>query len=154
APPASIVLISGDIDYIQKLADLRYGKGYHITLLHTPNAKEELKKTANAAHEWSQFLKGCRDNKRSKPIITIEKQTNVSKQKVITCPSGHKLINGQHHEKGFTCNSCYTSRDDRSWYCKQCDYDLCFSCYNAAKKSTSKPKVKETKTVKKGTPHR
>jgi len=45
--PATIVLISGDIDFVEKLSDLRHHTGYHVIAVHNRPAKEELKATVN-----------------------------------------------------------------------------------------------------------
>jgi hypothetical protein len=54
-PPATIVLISGDIDFIGKLSDLRHQAGFHVIVIHNKPAKEELKATVNEHYPWEFF---------------------------------------------------------------------------------------------------
>jgi len=54
-PPATIVLISGDIDFVGKLSDLRHQAGFHVIVIHNKPAKIELKSTVNAHFPWETF---------------------------------------------------------------------------------------------------
>ncbi|CAF2469703.1 unnamed protein product [Rotaria sp. Silwood2] len=54
-PPATVVLISGDIDFVGKLSDLRHQVGFHVIVIHNKPAKEELKATVNAHYPWELF---------------------------------------------------------------------------------------------------
>jgi len=54
-PPATIVLISGDIDFVGKLSDLRHQAGFHVIVIHNKPAKPELKATVNAHYPWEFF---------------------------------------------------------------------------------------------------
>jgi DNA-directed RNA polymerase subunit RPC12/RpoP len=54
-PPATIVLISGDIDFVGKLSDLRHQAGFHVIVIHNKPAKSELKATVNAHYPWELF---------------------------------------------------------------------------------------------------
>jgi hypothetical protein len=54
-PPATIVLISGDIDFVGKLGDLRHQAGFHVIVIHNKPAKEELKAIVNAHYPWESF---------------------------------------------------------------------------------------------------
>lgn len=54
-PPATIVLISGDIDFVGKLSDLRHQAGFHVIVIHNKPAKTELKATVNAHYAWELF---------------------------------------------------------------------------------------------------
>ena len=54
--PATVVLISGDIDFVQKLNDLRYRAGFYVIVIHNKPAKEELKQTVSAHYPWESFL--------------------------------------------------------------------------------------------------
>ncbi|CAF0945693.1 unnamed protein product [Rotaria sordida] len=53
-PPATVVLISGDSDFIGKLSDLRYQAGFTVILIYKL-AKPELKATVNAHYPWELF---------------------------------------------------------------------------------------------------
>lgn len=53
--PATIVLISGDIDFVQFINELRFRHGHYIIVVHNPLAKQELLKTANEAYPWHEF---------------------------------------------------------------------------------------------------
>ena len=54
-PPATVVLISGDIDFVGKLSDLRHQAGFHVIVIHNKPAKTELKATVNAHYAWELF---------------------------------------------------------------------------------------------------
>ncbi|CAF1244232.1 unnamed protein product [Didymodactylos carnosus] len=50
----TVVLISGDIDFVRVLSDLRKG-GFYVILIYNALARKELRATANADYPWSQF---------------------------------------------------------------------------------------------------
>lgn len=54
-PPATVVLISGDIDFVGKLSDMRHQARYHVIIIHNRPAKAELKATVNACYSWDIF---------------------------------------------------------------------------------------------------
>lgn len=54
-PPATIILISGDIDFVGKLNALRNHAGFHVIVIHNRPAKEELKATVNEHFAWELF---------------------------------------------------------------------------------------------------
>jgi len=49
------VLVSGDIDFIGKLNDLRYQAGFNVLLIHNRAAKQELIKVAHRCWLWSDI---------------------------------------------------------------------------------------------------
>jgi hypothetical protein len=55
-PPSMIVLISSDIDFVQRLSDLRYAGGYQIVVIHNDNVRPELRGVAHASYVWKQIL--------------------------------------------------------------------------------------------------
>ncbi len=55
--PATIVLLSGDIDFIQCINDLRYSYKHYIIIIHNPQANKEFLKTANEAIAWQEFTR-------------------------------------------------------------------------------------------------
>jgi len=69
SPPATIVLISGDIDFVNKLSDLRHHAGYRVIVIHNKPAKEELKSTVNAHYPWELFTESSQQQQLGKPII-------------------------------------------------------------------------------------
>ncbi|CAF1237511.1 unnamed protein product [Rotaria magnacalcarata] len=54
-PPATVVLISGDIDFVGKLSDLRHQAGFHVIVIHNKPAKDELKATVHTHYPWEYF---------------------------------------------------------------------------------------------------
>ena len=60
--PATIVLISGDIDFIQYINQLRFGHGHYIIVIHNQQARLELRQTANEAYLWDELLKKSEGN--------------------------------------------------------------------------------------------
>ncbi|CAF1270044.1 unnamed protein product, partial [Didymodactylos carnosus] len=65
-PPATIVLISGDIDFVGKLGDLRRQAHYHVIVVHNKPAKEELKATVNADYSWDMFTS------KNQPLASLQ----------------------------------------------------------------------------------
>jgi len=55
SPPATIVLLSGDIDFVGKVHMLRHQQGYNVVLVHNAVAKRELKLSANEVIEYKYF---------------------------------------------------------------------------------------------------
>ena len=55
--PATIVLISGDIDFIKDLSELRFHHRHYIVIIHNQQAKDQLLKTANECIPWEEFVK-------------------------------------------------------------------------------------------------
>ena len=53
--PATMVLISGDTDFIQTINELRYRDGHYTIIIYNPQAKSELLKTANECIPWKEF---------------------------------------------------------------------------------------------------
>jgi uncharacterized LabA/DUF88 family protein len=54
--PATVVLISGDIDFVKDINDLRFRHRHYTIVIHNPQAKEELLKTANEFISWNEFI--------------------------------------------------------------------------------------------------
>jgi hypothetical protein len=70
--PATIVLLSGDIDFIKYINALRFGHRHYIIVIHNPQARHELLKTANEAYPWHEFTGRC----RKEPSITLSNKAN------------------------------------------------------------------------------
>jgi len=54
-PPATAVLISGDIDFVGILSGLRHQAGFRVIVIHNKPAKEELKATVHEHYPWELF---------------------------------------------------------------------------------------------------
>lgn len=54
--PSTVVLISGDIDFIKDLNELRYKHRHYTILIHNPQTKDELLQTANEVIPWEEFV--------------------------------------------------------------------------------------------------
>ncbi|CAF4867259.1 unnamed protein product [Rotaria sp. Silwood1] len=65
-PPATVVLISGDIDFVGKLNDLRHRVGFHVIVIHNKQVKPELKATVNAHYPWELFIESVQQQKPNK----------------------------------------------------------------------------------------
>jgi transcription elongation factor Elf1 len=76
-PPATVVLISGDIDFIQHLIVLK-GLGYNVVVIHNRQAKPELKTIATKAYQWESFAKM---NTNDKPSDSPNNSNNASPAK-------------------------------------------------------------------------
>ncbi|CAH1794385.1 unnamed protein product, partial [Owenia fusiformis] len=55
-PPATVVLISGDVNFASELSDLRHRHNFDIVLLHRPLTRKALLATAHHCVEFDQFL--------------------------------------------------------------------------------------------------
>ncbi len=64
--PATVVLISGDIDFSKDINKLRFRHKHYTIIIHNPQVNEKLLKTANEFISWDEF---------------IEKAPNEAKQK-------------------------------------------------------------------------
>jgi uncharacterized LabA/DUF88 family protein len=53
---ATVVLISGDIDFIKDLNELRFRHRHYTIVIHNPQVRDELLKTANEFIPWEQFV--------------------------------------------------------------------------------------------------
>lgn len=51
-----IVLITGDIDFIGKINDLRHQAGFQVILIHNDLAKRELRESASVSVPWKQYF--------------------------------------------------------------------------------------------------
>ncbi|CAM4986704.1 unnamed protein product [Rotaria socialis] len=58
--PATIVLLTGDIDFINHVNALRFSSPHYIILIYNPLANEKLLKTANEAYPFHIFVERCR----------------------------------------------------------------------------------------------
>jgi hypothetical protein len=67
-PPATAVLISGDIDFVGTLSGLRHQAGFRVIVIHNKPAKEELKLTADAHYPWELFAESLHEQQQQ-PII-------------------------------------------------------------------------------------
>ena len=59
--PATVVLISSDIDFVMDINELRFRHGHYTIVIHNPQVKDHLLKTANEFISWEKFLeRKCR----------------------------------------------------------------------------------------------
>eukprot|EP01102_Stenamoeba_stenopodia_P015665 TRINITY_DN5365_c0_g1_i3.p1 TRINITY_DN5365_c0_g1~~TRINITY_DN5365_c0_g1_i3.p1 ORF type:complete len:823 (+),score=145.06 TRINITY_DN5365_c0_g1_i3:244-2712(+) len=63
--PATVVLITGDTDFLQKINILKYRKGYRVVLLHSGHARKDFIQTADECYKWSSFLGVKRQGKKA-----------------------------------------------------------------------------------------
>ncbi|XP_071478338.1 meiosis regulator and mRNA stability factor 1-like [Diadema antillarum] len=56
SPPATVVLISGDINFARDLSDLRHRNGLNVILIHGQAASEALKTCANKSERYDELL--------------------------------------------------------------------------------------------------
>ena len=82
--PATIVLISGDIDFIGKLSDLRHQAGFYVIVIHNKVAKEQLKATVNEHYPWELFTNPSISNsnivkQKEIPMMPLMELPNVGK---------------------------------------------------------------------------
>ncbi|CAF4403488.1 unnamed protein product [Rotaria sp. Silwood2] len=82
-PPATVVLISGDIDFVGKLNDLRHQAGFQVIVIHNKLAKEELKATVNAHYSWEFFTQPLQQEElnlenlsKNLPIVSNDQLNN------------------------------------------------------------------------------
>src|SRR5690242_3872982 len=75
-----IVLISGDIDFVQKLSDLRHRLGYTTCVIHNALTRKELISIANYAVSWESLL-STNKNKQAKVNNNNAKQPKLAHQK-------------------------------------------------------------------------
>ena len=56
-PPATVILVSGDINFAGELSDFRHRQNFNIILLHNRQAAEALKACANKTYCFDDFTK-------------------------------------------------------------------------------------------------
>lgn len=116
APGCTIVIISGDIDFVQKINLLRHTQGYEVIVVHNAAAKRELKESASSAHSWSSFTTNA----------TGTQQPSSQQNKPAACASaspaaiahtiGHSYSN-EHHPHPLKLQSEVVP----NWNCDRCD---------------------------------
>jgi hypothetical protein len=93
--PATIVLISGDIDFVKYLNVLRYTDKHTVIVIHNDQARSELMDTAEFSYPWSDFTMAPADKRLLKSngrVITGRKtQTNLNptqdpSEETLNCP--------------------------------------------------------------------
>lgn len=116
-PPATIVLISGDIDFVGKLSDLRHQAGFHVIVIHNKPAKTELKATVNAHYAWELFTQ--ENNEFTARVPQPYRMTNsnhdgnlraVDTSPTRSIPSG-KARSASHRKGGHHCPKCASEFD-------------------------------------------
>jgi len=85
-PPGTVVLISGDCDFIRKLSDLRHSQGYHLIVISNKQAQPELMATANQCYEWRSFLSNIA------PPMSTRKNTRKGHAKATTPKFGNTPV--------------------------------------------------------------
>ena len=73
--PATVVLISGDIDFVGDINELRFSGKHYTIVIHNVQAKEELLKTANEFIPWEEFVYK-NESKSSHAVRTPGELTN------------------------------------------------------------------------------
>ena len=62
----TVVLISGDIDFVGKLNDLRYQRGFHLVLIHNKHTNKDLRATAHTCYDWAALASKKQESKPTK----------------------------------------------------------------------------------------
>jgi stress-induced morphogen len=135
-PPATIVLVSGDIDFVQKLSDLRHRARYNIILVHNGQAKKELRDTANRCHDWRSFIKTRSDSTKQKEPKNSKRPQSANQASPAAPPSGSKAKSitpkspapASPEYACLVCASSFSGRPSlnqhktskRHWQCRQC----------------------------------
>ena len=55
-PPATAVVVSGDINFASDLSDLRHRHNFRVVLLHNPHASDALLSCAQEARVFDEFI--------------------------------------------------------------------------------------------------
>jgi len=63
SPPATVVLISGDINFAGELSDLRDRHGFNIVLVHNAWTNDQLKAFARKTYLWEEFVEDTENRK-------------------------------------------------------------------------------------------
>ncbi|CAF1652962.1 unnamed protein product [Adineta ricciae] len=115
-PPATIILITGDIDFVGKLSDLRHQAHFHVIVVHNKSAKEELKAIVNAYYSWDLFtapdkvlyLNDTLDTPALSPgAPASSKMDNFIDSKNLNFETPIPVINASHEANySFECSVC------------------------------------------------
>ncbi|XP_066927904.1 meiosis regulator and mRNA stability factor 1-like [Clytia hemisphaerica] len=93
-PPATIVLISGDINFISELSDLRHRNNIKVILLHNQQASTVLKQTAHECHAFEHFTAGIQSSTTNTACNDGPKEILVS-----NLPQGNKQFKNKINTK-------------------------------------------------------
>jgi len=116
----ALVLISGDIDFIQKLHHLRHAKKFEIVVYHNKQSRSEMKQCASKSFEWDSFAN------KSPKLQKANSQANENKQR----RNRERTNNSRSSKyKCITCSKPYRSpssfvahfSSDSHWKCTFCD---------------------------------
>ena len=70
SPPATVVLISGDINFAGELSDLRDRHSFNIVLVHNTWTNDQLKAFAHKTYLWEDFVEDVEGKKEKVGIGT------------------------------------------------------------------------------------
>ncbi|UJR19317.1 hypothetical protein I4U23_022446 [Adineta vaga] len=88
--PATIVLISGDIDFAREISDLRYRYGHYVILIHNNQVTHRLIKVTDEAYPWEDFI---RKNDLKTPIIpSIVEQQHIKTEETRKGPTEPEVV--------------------------------------------------------------
>ena len=144
-PPATIVLISSDIDYVGKLTDLRYQAGYYVILVHNKPVREDLWISINAHYSWNMFTE----------TIPIQAPTSLPvpvKYKCPTCSNEFRTPEAMHQHQDakahlFNCSMCddsFYTTDDLDDHRKEEDhYEDEFPCQHCDRSFPAKDRLQQ-----------
>ncbi|XP_064600287.1 meiosis regulator and mRNA stability factor 1-like isoform X2 [Liolophura sinensis] len=98
SPPASVVLISSDINFSSDLSDLRHRKNFQVILIHGPMVHDALLACANETYLFDDLV-------RDLPFRTLSKDGNGLLEVMVTgLPQGRESNKIKHRLKQLSAN--------------------------------------------------
>ncbi|CAF4071620.1 unnamed protein product, partial [Rotaria sp. Silwood1] len=81
--PTTLVLLSGDIDFVRYIHELRFSHNHYVIVVYNPQANSKLLQAAQEAIPWSEFTDKPRvniPNKRGLPNLNPNQMASVSEK--------------------------------------------------------------------------
>eukprot|EP00027_Filamoeba_sp_ATCC50430_P018178 CAMPEP_0168569870 /NCGR_PEP_ID=MMETSP0413-20121227/16412_1 /TAXON_ID=136452 /ORGANISM="Filamoeba nolandi, Strain NC-AS-23-1" /LENGTH=408 /DNA_ID=CAMNT_0008602443 /DNA_START=360 /DNA_END=1587 /DNA_ORIENTATION=+ len=145
-PNHTIVLISGDVDFIQQLSSLRNTSKYKVVLLHNAQARPELIKTASVSKEWNTFVNNSQKPQNQNASKKQQKPKTENNNNAVPKPEKPKKQENkqqnkpkkkQKEDKQFECLACskaFKIRNSLEQHQEQKSHFVCAWCYESSDK--------------------
>jgi uncharacterized C2H2 Zn-finger protein len=129
-PPATIVLISSDIDYVGKLNDLRNQVGYRVIVVHNKPVCKDLWTLIDAHYSWDMFTEPTDILFCASPVSLLYNCPECSNE-FSTLDGLHQHQDAKNHlEECPMCDELfYTSNDLTEHQDEEDHYERNFSCH-------------------------
>ena len=145
-PPATIVLISSDIDYAGKLTDLRHQAGFCVILVHNKPVREDLWISINAHYSWNIFTEPTPIQiSAPPPPVLFQYQCQTCSNEFRTLEAMHQHQDAKDHL--FDCPICdesfYTTDDLNNHQKEEEHHEVEFSCQDCDRSFPTEDRLRQ-----------